>query len=111
MKLENLNLQQANRLAELKAEIKRNDESHATKVKKLREEMNKDTMNFEVEKVKKYITTDEKERHQGIVNELRSSKECFSMATQCCERLKNIFASLGPGLVRRIMWTKIWPES
>jgi hypothetical protein len=62
----------------------------------LREEMNEATMNFEVKKVKKEIATKEKDCLQGIGDELQSSREeCFSKATQCSERLNDIFALVG----------------
>jgi hypothetical protein len=49
-----------------------------------------------VEKVKREIFSDEKDRLQKIVDKLRSSKEeCFSKVVQCSQRLRNTFASVG----------------
>jgi hypothetical protein len=52
---------------------------------------------FEVEKAKKETFRDKKDHLQGIVNDLRSSREeCFSTAAQCCQ--------LGLAQVKRTMW-------
>ena len=50
---------------------------------------------FEVEKAKREITEVKRNRVQNNVDELWESKEqCFSIAAQCCEKLKSMFASV-----------------
>lgn len=52
-------------------------------------------VNFEDKNAKKEIYSGEKDRVQGIVGKLRSSREeCFSTIAQCCERSKSTFASV-----------------
>jgi hypothetical protein len=52
--------------------------------------------NFEIEKAKHEIAEAERDKVRRNVEELQTSKErCFSVATQCCGRLRNMFANIG----------------
>jgi hypothetical protein len=62
---------------------------------KLQGKFNEANENFEVEKAKREIAEAERNWVQKNVDELRESKEqCFSIVTQCCEKLKSMFASV-----------------
>jgi hypothetical protein len=88
-KLEVDHLQSLKRIEELEAQLKKETKAHKAKMAKLKEEIEKASANFEVEKAKHEIANNEKDILQKIVHELRESwEECFSTTAQCCERLK-----------------------
>lgn len=76
--------------------MKHNAEIYQAKDARLKSELADVSGNFEVDKAKKEIYSDEKNHLQKIVDNLRSSREeCFSIASQCCWRMKDTFSSVG----------------
>lgn len=62
---------------------------------KLKEKVENVCEDFEVEKAKREIASDEKDRHQKIVDDPQISKEeCFSVTSQCCQKLRETFISI-----------------
>lgn len=64
MEIESERLQQVERLEELKAKVKRNVDIHQAEVEKLESKLTEAKVNFEVEKVKREIFSDKKDRLQ-----------------------------------------------
>jgi hypothetical protein len=84
---------------------------------KLREEMENVHEDFNVEKAKREILADEKDRLQKFVENLRRSLgSCFCIATQSYQRLKSIFSSIGARSSRvhyaydNVAWAVKWVD-
>jgi septal ring factor EnvC (AmiA/AmiB activator) len=94
--LESENHQSIRRIKELEAQIKKESEAHKAKTTMLNGKLEVTNENFELEKVKKEIAEDEKVRLQKIVDEMQGSREeSFSIAAQCCKKLRETFVSIG----------------
>jgi hypothetical protein len=61
----------------------------------LEKKLDEVTESFNVEQTKREISNNERSRIQKIVEELRHSKEeCFSVAMQCCNKLKSSYVKV-----------------
>lgn len=93
----------ANEMIEDRADFKKLYEAKDDKISKLEVEMStlkekfdEVSEKFEVEIAKCEMAEVERDRVQKNVNKLQDSKEqCFSIAVECCEKLRNMFASVG----------------
>ena len=62
----------------------------------LKEKLDEVSENFEVKIAKCEMAEVERDRVQKNVDKLQDSKErCFSIVAECCEKLRNTFASVG----------------
>jgi hypothetical protein len=69
---------------------------HRSEVQGLEKKLNELTENFNVEQTKCEISDTEQLRVQKNVEELREAKEeCYNVAMDCCNKLKNSFAKVG----------------
>jgi hypothetical protein len=69
---------------------------HISKVQGLEKKLDEVTENFNVEETKCEISDIERLRVQKNVEELRrAKKECYKVAMECCNNLKNSFAKVG----------------
>jgi hypothetical protein len=71
-------------------------ELHKSEVSRLEEKLDEFNENLEVKKEKREIAEIERNRVQKNVEELWLSKQqSFSVAAQCCDKLKKMFANVG----------------
>jgi phenylalanyl-tRNA synthetase alpha subunit len=71
-------------------------ELHKSEVTRLEKKLGKVTENFNVEQAKREIFDNEQSRVQKNVEQLREVKEeCYFVAMQCSDKLKNAFAKVG----------------
>jgi hypothetical protein len=83
-------------IADLEYALTAQVELQKSEVSRLEGKLDEFNENLEVEKVKWKIPKAERDRVQKNVEELRLSKEeGFSIAIQCCDKLKNMFAKVG----------------
>jgi hypothetical protein len=69
---------------------------HRSEVQGLEKKLDEVTENFNVEQTKREISDTERLRVQKNVEELREVKEeCYNVAMDCCNKLKNSFAKVG----------------
>jgi hypothetical protein len=69
---------------------------HRSEVQGLEKKLDEITENFNVEQAKCEISDTERLRVQKNVEELRQAKkECYNVAIECCNKLKNSFAKVG----------------
>jgi hypothetical protein len=69
---------------------------HISEVAGLEKKLGEVTESFNVEQLNREISDTERLRVQRNVEELRQAKEeCYNVATQCSNRLKNAFISVG----------------
>jgi hypothetical protein len=86
----------AKRIADLEFALSAQVELHKSQVLRLEKKLDEVNENLEVEKAKHKIVEIEHNRVQRNIEELRQSKEeCFSLAMQCCDKLKSSFAKVG----------------
>jgi hypothetical protein len=95
-KLEKEKKVDAKRIADLEYALSAQVELHKSEVVRLEKKLDEVNENFEVEKAKREISEAERNRVQKNIEELHQSKEeCFSVAMQCCNKLKSTFAKVG----------------
>jgi exonuclease VII large subunit len=83
-------------IVDLESALSNQVELHKSEVSRLEEKLDEFSENLEVKKEKCEIAKTERNRVQKNVEELRLSKEqSFSVATQCCDKLKYMFANVG----------------
>jgi hypothetical protein len=83
-------------IAEIEYALSAQIELHKSEVSRLEGKLDEFNENLEVEKEKQKIAEAEWNRVQKIAEELRLSKEeGFSVAMQCCDKLRNMFAKVG----------------
>jgi chromosome segregation ATPase len=83
-------------IADLEFALSAQVELHKFEVSSLEEKLDEFSKNLEVEKEKRGIAKTEQSRVRKNVEELRLSKEqSLSVASQCCDKLKNMFANIG----------------
>jgi hypothetical protein len=70
-------------------------ELYKSEVLRLEKKLDEVSENFEVEKEKREIVETEWNRVQKNIEELRQSKEVYSVAMQCYNKLKSMFAKVG----------------
>jgi hypothetical protein len=69
---------------------------HRSEVQGLEKKLDEMTENFNVEQTKHEISDTERLRVQKNVEEFRQAKEeCYKVAMECCNKLKNSFAKVG----------------
>jgi hypothetical protein len=69
---------------------------HRPEVQGLEKKLDEITENFNVEQAKREISDTKQLRVQKHVEELRQVKEeCYNVAMECCNKLKNSFAKVG----------------
>jgi hypothetical protein len=69
---------------------------HRSKVQGLEKKLDEVTENFNVKQTKHEMSDTERLRVQKNVEELREAKEeCYNVAMDCCNKLKNSFAKVG----------------
>ena len=86
----------AKRIADLEYALSAQVELHKSEVLRLEKKLDEVNQNFECENAKHEIAEAEWNRVQKKVEELHHSKEeCFSIAMQCCDKLKSMFAKVG----------------
>jgi TPP-dependent indolepyruvate ferredoxin oxidoreductase alpha subunit len=99
MKISNLEKEKevdAKRIADLEYALSAQVELHKSEVLRLEKKLDEVSENFEVEKEKREIVETERNRVQKNIEELHQSKEeGFSVAMQCCNKLKSMFAKVG----------------
>jgi hypothetical protein len=84
------------RIANLEYALSTQVELHKFEVLRLEKKLDEVSENFECEKEKREIAKAEWNRVHKNVDELRLSKEeGFSVAMQCCDKLKSMFAKVG----------------
>jgi hypothetical protein len=84
------------RLKSSEAKLSTQAELHRSEVQELEKKLGEVTENFNVERTKREISDIERLRVQRNVEELREAKEeCYNIATECAENLKNIFSKVG----------------
>jgi predicted RNase H-like nuclease (RuvC/YqgF family) len=83
-------------IADLEYALSVQVELHKSKVMKLEKKLDEVTKNFNVEQSKHEISDTKRSRIQKNVEELRQAKEeCYTVAMQCSDKLKNDFTSVG----------------
>jgi hypothetical protein len=86
----------AKRIADLEYAMSIQVNLHGSEVQGLEEKLDEVTENFNVEQIKHEISYMERLRVQKNVEELRHAKEeCYKVATECANNLKNSFAKVG----------------
>jgi hypothetical protein len=86
----------AKRIADLEYVLSIQVELHRSKVQDLEKKLDEVTRNFNVEQTKWEISNAEHLRVQKNVEELRRAKEeCYTVAVERCNKLKNNFAKIG----------------
>ena len=69
---------------------------HRSKVQELEKKLDEVTGNFNVEQTKREISDIERLRVQKNIEELhRAKEECYNVAMECCNKLKDNFAKVG----------------
>jgi hypothetical protein len=75
---------------------------HKSEVAGLEKKLDEVTENFNLEQSKCSISDTERSRVQKNVEELRQAKEeCYTIAMQCFDKLKNVFTSVAHFLAER----------
>jgi hypothetical protein len=75
---------------------------HKSEVAGLLKKLDEVTENFNAEQSKREISDTERLRVQKNVQELRQAKEeCYNVAMQCSDKLKNAFVSVGAFLAEQ----------
>jgi hypothetical protein len=83
-------------IADLEYALSVQVELHKSKVMKLEKKLDEVTGNFNVEQSKHEISNTKSSRVQKNVEEIRQAKEeCYTVAMQCFDKLKNDFTSVG----------------
>jgi hypothetical protein len=96
LKLEKEKQANAKCIADLEYALFAQVEPHKSEVARLEKKHDKVTENFNVEQAKCEISHTERSRVQNNVEELCEAKEeCYSVAMQCSDKLKNAFAKVG----------------
>jgi hypothetical protein len=86
----------AKRIADLEYALSIQVGLHRSEVEGLEKKLDEITENFNVEQTKREISNTERLRVQKNVEELHQAKEeCYTVATECCNKLKNSFAKVG----------------
>jgi hypothetical protein len=81
---------------------------HRSEVVGLEKKLDEVTENFNVKQSKREISDTELLRVQKNVEELRQAKkECYNVAMQCSNKLKNVFASVGASRLSKISFVVI----
>jgi hypothetical protein len=94
-KLEKEKEADAKHIAHLEYDLSVQVELHRSEVLGLEKKLDEVTESFNVEQTKREISNNERSRIQKIVEELRHSKEeCFSVAMQCCNKLKSSYVKV-----------------
>jgi hypothetical protein len=95
LKLEDEKKASAKHIADLESMLAAQAKSHKSEMLKLKEKFNEVNENFEVEKAKREIAEVERDMVRKNVEDLWASNEqCFSVAAQCCEKLKSMFSNI-----------------
>jgi hypothetical protein len=98
----------AKRIADLEFALSAQVELHKSEVLRLEKKLDEVNENLEVEKAKHKIVEIEHNRVQRNIEELRQSKEeYFSLAMQCCDKLKSSLLKLGLFQPKKILFTVI----
>jgi hypothetical protein len=83
-------------IADLEYALSAQVELHKSEVARLEKKLSEVTENFNVEQAKHEISDTERSRLQKNVEELHEAKEeCYSVAMQCSDKLKNVIAQFG----------------
>jgi hypothetical protein len=86
----------AKRIDDLEYALSAQVELHKSEVARLEKKLGEVTENFNVEQAKHEIFDTERSRVQKNVEELREAKkECYYVAIQCSDKLRNAFAKVG----------------
>jgi chromosome segregation ATPase len=86
----------AKRIADLEYALSIQVELHRSEVAGLEKKLDEVTENFNVEQSKREISDTEWLRVQKDIEELRQAmEECYNVAMQCSNKLKNAFVSVG----------------
>jgi hypothetical protein len=94
--LEEKQLKDAKRITDLEYALSIQVELHRSKVQELEKKLDEVTENFNVGQTKREISDMKRSRVQKNVEELRQAKEeCYKVAMECCNNLKNSFAKVG----------------
>ena len=84
------------RIADLEYALSIQVDLHRSKVQGLEKKLDEVTENFNVEQTKREISDMEWLRVQKNIEELHQAKEeCYKVAMECCNNLKNSFAKVG----------------
>jgi hypothetical protein len=95
LKLEDEKKASAKHIADLESMLAAQAKSHKSEMLKLKEKFDEANENFEVEKAKREIAEVERDMVRKNVEDLWASNEqCFSVAAQCCEKLKSMFSNI-----------------
>jgi succinylglutamate desuccinylase len=93
-KLEKEKEADAKRIADLEYTLSTQVELHKCEVMRLEKELDEVTENFNVEQLKREISDTQWSMVQKNVEELRQAKEeCYTVAMQCSDKLKNVLGS------------------
>jgi endonuclease III len=96
LKFEGVKEADAKRIADLENALSIQVGLHRSKVAELEKKLDVVTENFNVEQSKCEISDTERSRVQKNVEELHQAKEeCYNIALQCSNKLKNAFTSVG----------------
>jgi hypothetical protein len=69
---------------------------HRSEMQELEKKLDEVTGNFNVEQTKREISDIERLRVQKNIEELhRAKEECYNVAMECCNKLKNSFVKVG----------------
>jgi predicted metal-dependent peptidase len=83
-------------IADLEYALSAQVELHKSEVARLEKKLSEVTENFNVEQAKREISDTKRSRVQKNVEELHEAKEeCYSVAMQCSDKLKNVIAQFG----------------
>jgi myosin heavy subunit len=94
--LEEKQLKDVKRIADLEYALSTQVELHRSEAQELEKKLDEVTENFNVEQTKHEIFDMERFRVQKNVEELCQAKEeCYNVATECANNLKNSFAKVG----------------
>jgi hypothetical protein len=89
-------LKDAKRIADLDYALSTQVELHRSEVQELEKKLDEVIENFNVEQTKCEISDMERLRVHKNVEELRQAKqECYNVATECANNLKNSFVKVG----------------
>jgi alanine racemase len=95
-KFEKKKEEDAKRIADLEYALSIQVGLHRSEVEGLEKKLDEVTENYNVEQAKREISDTERLRVQKNVEELRQTKEeCYNVAMECCNKLKNSFAKVG----------------
>jgi exonuclease VII large subunit len=95
-KTEERQLKDAKRIADLEYALSTQVELHRTEVQELEKKLDEVTGNFNVKQTKREISDMEQLRVQKNIEELLQAKEeCYNIAKECANNLKNSFTKVG----------------